>query len=414
MEQTVLGARIRDARKAADLSQEQLSALLDIPRSAISEIENGRRGLSASELFAMSKHLRRRLDYFVGERNEPVPKPESFNVRFRSLQLRAGDADTVFRFEQRCRDYKWLEEILTAPMLTQPPAYPLGDPVSWAEAKVQGEKLAVQERNRLALGFDPVRDPFDIVESQGVRVILMDLETPEVSGVFHFDDELGACILINTACHPNRRPYDLMHEYCHVLVDRFEGTDRITDLGDSADPIERRADAFAASFLLPEQGVERFLATRGVARGAVEYLDIFYVMTAFGASFQATVYRLKELGFLEDYRADAYLTSRNVTEMARRIRRAEGVEDVDFDDPAQRRFGQLALRAYKQGKISIGRVAELLDVDSWRQGNSLGCGAWMSRVWLIRAASDRRPAATRHACRVARAGCLYHDQLPAD
>ena len=363
MEQTVLGARIRDARKAADLSQEQLSELLEIPRSAVSEIENGRRGLSASELFAISKHLRRRLDYFVGERAEPALQPESFNVRFRSLHLRAGDADTVFRFEQRCRDYKWLEEALDAPLLTKPPTYPLAAPMSLAVAKAQGEELARQERNRLALGFDPVRDPFDVVESQGVRVILMGLETPDVSGIFHFDDELGACILVNTACHPNRRPYDLMHEYCHVLADRFEGADRITDAGGSPDPIERRADAFAASFLLPAQGVERFLATRGVKQDSAEYLDIFYVMAAFGASFQATVYRLKELGFLQDYRADAYLTSRNVTEMTRRIRRAEGIDDVDFDNPAQRRFGQLALRAYKQGKVSIGRVAELLDVD---------------------------------------------------
>jgi len=148
-----------------------------------------------------------------------------------------------------------------------------------------------------------------------------------------------------------------------VLVDRFAGSHRISAVDANGDAIERRAEAFAASFLLPIAGVERFLATRGVKHDSAEYLDIFYVMAAFGASFQATIFRLKELGFLNDARAAAYLTARNVSDMLGRIRRAEGVEAIDFDSPAERRFGQLVLRAYKQEKISIGRAAELLDMD---------------------------------------------------
>jgi Zn-dependent peptidase ImmA (M78 family)/transcriptional regulator with XRE-family HTH domain len=363
MDPIVLGARVRHARQAAELTQEQLSELLEIPRSAVSEIENGHRGLSAAELIAVSKHLRRGLDYFVGDGEEASQELNHFDVRFRSLQLRAGDADTVFRFEQRCRDYKWLEDILAVPSLNRPPVYPLDPPRSLSDAKDQGEELAAEERNRLALGSDPVQDPFNIVESQGVRVILMSLETPDVSGIFHHDEELGACFLVNTAFHRNRWSYDLLHEYCHVLVDRFSGSRRISPVEGNGDLVERRANAFAAAFLLPTKGVERFLATRGVKHDSAEYLDIFYVMAAFGASFQATVFRLRELGFLHEARAEAYLSARNVNEMIGRIRRAEGIKSVDFGSPAERRFGQLVLRAYKQDKISIGRAAELLDLD---------------------------------------------------
>lgn len=362
MDLTVLGSRIRNARSAAGITQDALSELLGIPRSAVSEIENGRRGLSAGELIATSKHLRRSLDYFVADPAGSSPSADDFAVRFRSLQLQSEDAESVFRFEERCRDYNWLEDILAVPRLTQPPSYARPHPRTLAEAQQQGEDLADQERNRLTLGSDPVRDPFHVVESQGVRVILTKLLTPHVSGIFHYDGELGACILVNTAFDKNRRAYDLLHEYCHVLTDRLAGSHRTDEADNSRDPIERRANAFAAAFLLPRDGVERFLETRGIARGNfAEFEDIFYVMVAFGASLSATVYRLKELNFLSDRHVSAFLATRNITDMTRRFRKAAGVQVEDFDDPRQRRFGQLALRAYRKDRISIGRVAELLN-----------------------------------------------------
>lgn len=364
MDPIVLGTRVRDARQAANITQEKLSEILDIPRSAISEIENGHRGLSAGELITLSSYLQRSLDFFVQESTELIAENNTFSVRFRTLELQQKDAEAVFRFEQRCRDYCWLEEILNAPLLTQPPTYSLPTPKSRVDAQEQGENLAGQERNRLALGSDPVRDPFQVVESQGVRVIFMKLLTPGISGISHYDEELGACILVNTAFDKNRRGYDLLHEYCHVLTDRVSGTHRTDDVVDPHDPVERRANAFAAAFLLPRDGVEQFLAARGIGQGdSAEFSDVFYVMIAFGASFRATVFRLKELKFLDPRRAKSLLMTKEITEMTTRYRRAAGIEDPSFDDPMQRRFGQLALRAYIKEKISLGRVAELLNTD---------------------------------------------------
>jgi Zn-dependent peptidase ImmA (M78 family) len=191
----------------------------------------------------------------------------------------------------------------------------------------------------------------------------MQLDTPNISGVSHSSQEWGECILINTAMHQHRRAFDLLHEYGHVLVDSVPGWRAFGNSLIDDDLIERRADAFAAAFLMPDDGVTSFLETRGVRPGEAQFLDIFFVMLAFGSSYQATLYRMQELNILSDHQVQAYLTARNITEMMARVRSSQGLRMVDQGHPTRRRFGQLVMRAYSRGKISLGRVGELLDLD---------------------------------------------------
>lgn len=363
MDPAVLGSRIRGARVAARLTQEDLATAMEIPRSAVSELENGHRGVSAAELFAAARHLGQSLDYFVSEEVPPLLPTDEFPVWFRSLELSAEDAAVVRAFEERCRDYIWLEEELEAPHLPSPKREAYLLPRSRQEARQQGERLASEERRRLGLGTDPLQDPFAIVESQGVRLILMPLETQNVSGIAHSSPECGECILVNTRMHQHRRAFDLLHEYAHVLVDGIAGWRAFGSVDVEDDLIERRADAFAKDFLLPGEGVIFYLETRGVRAGEATFLDVFYVMHAFGSSYQATLHRLEELGYLTEHHVRAYRTARNVTEMAARVRKAEGIGQVDLEHPTKRRFGQLVMRALAQNKLSLGRVGELLDLD---------------------------------------------------
>jgi len=69
IEQTnIIGGRIREARRAAKLSQEQLSEKLELMavytcRGSISRIENGKRMVSDIEIDALSKVLGVSLNY---------------------------------------------------------------------------------------------------------------------------------------------------------------------------------------------------------------------------------------------------------------------------------------------------------------------------------------------------------------
>ena len=67
VERTRLGGRLRDARKYLGLKQEEVAAHLKIPRSALSDIENGQRRVEALELTRLAKLYGQHLSYFTGE-----------------------------------------------------------------------------------------------------------------------------------------------------------------------------------------------------------------------------------------------------------------------------------------------------------------------------------------------------------
>ena len=67
----IIGERIKQARKAAGMSQKQLSEKLELLavytcRGSLSRIENGRRAVTDIEIDAISKVLNVSLDYLFG------------------------------------------------------------------------------------------------------------------------------------------------------------------------------------------------------------------------------------------------------------------------------------------------------------------------------------------------------------
>lgn len=60
-----IGMRIKQARKAKKLTQEQLAELCDCTSTHISNIENGKIGFSIELLYVISRVLEQPMDYFV-------------------------------------------------------------------------------------------------------------------------------------------------------------------------------------------------------------------------------------------------------------------------------------------------------------------------------------------------------------
>jgi len=90
-----LGARLREAREAAGLTQEQVAKLLGVPRPAISEMESETRRVSAGELKQLSGYYKVSMQWLTGE---PVHGDEKIKMAARKLSaLRDEDVDTVMR-----------------------------------------------------------------------------------------------------------------------------------------------------------------------------------------------------------------------------------------------------------------------------------------------------------------------------
>ena len=78
-----------------------------------------------------------------------------------------------------------------------------------------------------------------------------------MSGMFLRHSSIGMVILVNYE-HPRaRKRFSYAHEYAHALLDRNLSV-TVTTEGNRSDLIEVRANAFAAAFLMPEDGVNAF------------------------------------------------------------------------------------------------------------------------------------------------------------
>ncbi|TNE68556.1 DUF4065 domain-containing protein [bacterium] len=83
-----LGHKISVIRKQKQLSQEELARILGISRTAVTQIESGKRNLSALELFTLSQALAFSLDMFVS--TSPIDKNALKEVVLPQEELRVS------------------------------------------------------------------------------------------------------------------------------------------------------------------------------------------------------------------------------------------------------------------------------------------------------------------------------------
>lgn len=94
-----IAARIREARKAAGLSQGQVAKLMKMHRPTISEIEAGNRRVSAEELSALADLFDVTVAWLVGEASETVETDDPrIQLAARELKkLKPEDLDRLMR-----------------------------------------------------------------------------------------------------------------------------------------------------------------------------------------------------------------------------------------------------------------------------------------------------------------------------
>lgn len=66
-ERADIGARLKEAREYLGLSQQEVATSLNLPRTAVSMIESGQRGVESLELKSLAKLYQRPIAFFTGE-----------------------------------------------------------------------------------------------------------------------------------------------------------------------------------------------------------------------------------------------------------------------------------------------------------------------------------------------------------
>lgn len=380
-----LGRRLRAAREASRLTQDEVAVKLGLSRSAIAQLELGKRAVTSLELKHLADLYARDVADFL---RDDFDEMDALVALFRVHPDVAEDPE-LHEVLRRCaalgREETSLEKLLDlAERRVQPAEYRLDAPAGKWEAIQQGESLANLERRRLNLGYAPVWDVSETLEPQGVRCAEVSM-AGEISGLFLASAEIGLFVIVNADHHPRRRAFSYAHEYCHLLADRSR-RGNISRQENRDDLIEVRANAFAASFLLPSDAVRDFI--RGIGKGDesraeasatfdgsgaviaqhrtpprsqdVQLYDVVRLAHRFGVSFESAVYRLRNLRIVTQEEMENLLERKpDATALQNTLDLADPQERSDHRRLFRRQFVSLALEAYRRELITRRKLTEL-------------------------------------------------------
>ena len=395
IDREVLARELRAARENRGISQHAAAQRAGLSRTVIAQIELGNRPVSPDELAKLASVYRRPVVDLLGE---PVEEddvllmlldvaPELVEAKFKA---------NLWQFLDLCREAMALESALGWSPRHSLPQYDVAAPRNAAEAIEQGERVAVQERQRMGLGGGlPIENLSAMVYSQGVRTFAADLPD-NVTGVAVHHRSIRPAVLVNRRHAASARRFSMAHEYAHALLDRKVS---VTKRENSDELTEKRANAFATAFLMPRLGLEEALATLSkgfpsrrthvafsVAAGeaaraevrstpgsqVVTYQDIATVARKFGAPYGAVVFRLLGVGTITEADTKDLLDDKRraaagrlealfgVEPQAGRARSAGSIEPSEALD-LKAEVVHLAVEAYRRQVIKKDRLGSLAE-----------------------------------------------------
>jgi Zn-dependent peptidase ImmA (M78 family)/transcriptional regulator with XRE-family HTH domain len=356
----VLGARLQDARRGAGLTQQAVADRMEMARTTIVAIEKGERRITPAELIRFAKLYLRQVSDLVGRR----APAEGFVAQFRSNERQALEENQEYEqvaleLQRRSEDYAELERIAgVSGLRNYPPVYE----TTGGTIDQVASDIAAAERNRLGLGDGPIGNLRERLEAEvGLRIFYFAMPS-KIAGAFAYNEDLGACVGINSNHPRDRRQWSLAHECGHFLMHRYQAEITILLERRMQTAKERVADAFAENFLMPLAGLNRrFTDLHRSSPKGVTLGDIVSLANLYQVSVQALVLRLETLR-----RIAPGTWERLVTE-GFEVQKAQHLLGIDANPPIKDLFPQryvaLAVSAFRNGDLSEGQLAKYLRSD---------------------------------------------------
>lgn len=353
-----LGERLKIARETANITQDVAAKAAGVARTTLVSIEKGQRTARLDEIQALSR--------FYGVSANSLLRREAVHVdlvpRFRSLPDTggAGIEQAAWVLNDLVRVEVELENILG---IHKSYNYPAEKTILPGDVRKQAEQDAHSLRNWLGIGAGPIQNLFALLELQlGVRVYARKLDA-KVSGLFAYDEAVGACILINAGHREDRRTLTGAHELGHFIATRRR-PEIYQDERHENSREERYANAFASAFLMPARAVMEKFKELTIGSTHLTRRHIILLAHFFGVSRQATVLRLEELGLTKKGSWDWFMDNGGITdEQVRQVIGPAAYGPIPTGEAQSSRLFLLAIEAWKKDLISEGQMSEMLKLD---------------------------------------------------
>lgn len=287
-------SRLRDARKAARLSQEGLGDLVGVTRQAISAYERGNKSPEPEAFERLARSLEQPIAFFT---NEDSPTFGEYGPRF----FRKFGPDTNRRNEACAvlggwfvQTARYFERFVNYPAVSVPEASPAEPSGRYSQEEI--DAAAERCRSTWGLGLGPISNVLALLEAKGIAVCRYELEGDKVEAFSFWNGDRPFIFMSSEKEAGVRIRYDLAHELGHLVLHRWVDESDLTN-PKALKGIEGEADRFAAAFLLPRRSFPNEVYTTR--------LDAFVnLKRRWLVSVQAMIYRCRDLSLID---ADQFL-----------------------------------------------------------------------------------------------------------
>ncbi|MFP4221446.1 MAG: ImmA/IrrE family metallo-endopeptidase [Phormidium sp.] len=357
-----LGDRLRQYRKQRGLTQSEAARDINVARTTLVAIEKGQRQVKPKELIQLARLYQRPVSDFMTSPSGTQP----FAVQFRAAFQRNSEDDVkiqsiIQEFEQLCRNYLELEQLMESPLpQNYPPEYVEYETLN-SSIDTIAESIAGRERQRLGLGDGPVLGLRDILEqSVGIRVFYLKMPA-KFSEIYQYQEQLGGCMAINLNHYEERRRWSMAHGYLHFLAHRRKPVIDHDNQWERVPRSEQLAEAFPKYFLMPTSGLLQRFNDITRSQGKFTPTNLFTLAHYYGVSIQALIYRLQDMRLLP-YGTWERLQNRGLK--VKQVQGELGLEELEHRaNTVPIHYQHLAIEALDQGIITEGRFSDLLNVN---------------------------------------------------
>lgn len=229
--------------------------------------------------------------------------------------------------------------------------------------KGHGEQAAASFRKAMGHGDRQVpRDIYEEFRSVNVHVFRRKLGNSAISGLFIMHPTAGRCALVNYSEDVYRQRFSAAHEMAHAIFDSGSGPSVSYFKTQGPDMLEVRANRFASCYLMPPEFLRHLPAPASWTEA-----DAQHWANELRVSCEALGIALKEAGIADRTASERIRRYRVPREAKLDPELPSGLTDAQRSRKAallerglSDHYVGLCFDGYKQGAISLGRLAEAL------------------------------------------------------
>lgn len=267
--------RLTLARCRRGLTKTKLAAKLGVEVRSITAYENDEFRPDKARLAELSQKLQFPVSFFFGDDLQEI---EPDIVSFRSMsKMTSGQRDSALGSGAIALLLnEWIETRFSLPDADLPDLSQEASP----------EAAASTLRRLWGLGELPVKNMIHLLESKGIRVFSLSIDTAQVDA-FSMWHSATPFVFLNTKKSCEHSRFDSAHELGHLVLHKHAGA--------KGQEAEREANAFASAFLMPRASVLANAPHMATVDQLIRFKALWTVSVA------ALAYRLHDVGLVSDW-----------------------------------------------------------------------------------------------------------------